>query len=250
MSLTFGEKIKEARKQKHLTQKQLANLIGAAHNSISDWENNKNKPDPDTIELICGILEITPNYLLANSPDDFSPFEKLLIKRYRWLDESGKKHIDYELDREVERIQVIEKLKMKSEPTWIKNITALDKVAPTRIIAYYQRLASAGSGNYLFDDLPTDFIEVEETEVSRNADFVIGIDGKSMEPDFLDGEKVFVKKVADLPVGEVGIFINETDCFIKELGTDCLVSRNKAYPDVIPDKNTRLVGKVIGKVEN
>ena len=62
--LSFGEKIKLARKSKKLTQKQLAEKIGAAHNSISDWENNKNKPDPDTIELLCVVLDITPNYLL------------------------------------------------------------------------------------------------------------------------------------------------------------------------------------------
>ncbi len=103
MSLTFGEKIKEARKQKNLTQKQLADLIGAAHNSISDWENNKNKPDPDTIELLCGVLKITPNYLLSSSEDNFSPKEKQIIKKYRSLDPHGKKVVDFVLDEEWER---------------------------------------------------------------------------------------------------------------------------------------------------
>jgi len=103
MSLTFGEKIKEARKQKGLTQKQLANLIGAAHNSVSDWENNKNKPDPNTIELLCGVLKITPNYLLALTEDDFSPKEKLLIKKYRFISNystDGADVINTVLDRE------------------------------------------------------------------------------------------------------------------------------------------------------
>ena len=39
--MSLGEKIKEYRKKKNMTQKELANLIGAKHNSISDWENNK-----------------------------------------------------------------------------------------------------------------------------------------------------------------------------------------------------------------
>ena len=43
MNLSFGEKIKDARKSKNLTQKQLAEKIGAKHNSVSDWENDKNK---------------------------------------------------------------------------------------------------------------------------------------------------------------------------------------------------------------
>ncbi len=101
--MTFGEKIREARKNKKYTQKQLAQKIGAAHNSISDWENDKNKPDPDTIELLCGVLEITPNYLLASSSDEFSPFEKLLIKKYRDLDDHGREMVDFTLEKEWER---------------------------------------------------------------------------------------------------------------------------------------------------
>lgn len=67
--MTFGEKIRSARISKNLTQKQLADLIGAKHNSISDWEKNKSKPDVDTIELICGVLDLTPSYLVGKKSD-------------------------------------------------------------------------------------------------------------------------------------------------------------------------------------
>ena len=63
---TLGSRIKQARKNKGLTQRQLADLIGAKHNSISNWEKDQNKPDPDTIELLCGVLDITPNWLLKS----------------------------------------------------------------------------------------------------------------------------------------------------------------------------------------
>ena len=102
--MTFGKRLRASRNAKGFTQKQLADKIGAKHNSISDWENDKNKPDPDTIELLCGVLEITPNYLLAANSDDFSPAEKLLIKKYRNLDEHGKELISTILDKEYERI--------------------------------------------------------------------------------------------------------------------------------------------------
>ncbi len=101
--MTFGEKIREARKNNKLTQKQLAEKIGAAHNSISDWEKDKNKPDPDTIELLCGVLDITPNYLLSSSSNDFSPSEKLIIKKYRSLDPHSKDLVDTVLDKAYER---------------------------------------------------------------------------------------------------------------------------------------------------
>ena len=101
--MTFGKRLKKARTEKNMTQKQLADLLSVKHNSISNWENDINKPDPDTIELICGILEITPNFLLATSTEDFSPAEKLIIKKYRELDEHGKKMVNFTLQEEWER---------------------------------------------------------------------------------------------------------------------------------------------------
>lgn len=113
--MTFGEKIRNARKQNKMTQKQLADSIGAAHNSVSDWECNKNKPDPDTIELLCGILKITPNYLLTASDEEFSPTEKEIMKKYRFLSEyspDGSKVIDAILDREY---SIAKKIKLQNE---------------------------------------------------------------------------------------------------------------------------------------
>lgn len=107
MASSFGEKLKSARVSKKLTQKELALKVGAKHNSISDWENNKNKPDPDTIELLCGVLDISPNYLLGSfSSNTLSPEENDLIKKYRELDEHGKEVVDFILNKEYERSSI------------------------------------------------------------------------------------------------------------------------------------------------
>lgn len=107
--MTFGEKLRESRKISNLTQKQLADRIGAKHNSVSDWENDKNKPDPDTIELLCGVLGISPNYLLNSNSDDFSLLEKEIIKKYRDLDDHGSKMVDFVLEKEWERSNQLRK---------------------------------------------------------------------------------------------------------------------------------------------
>ena len=65
--MTFGERLRAARKQKKLTQKELAKLINAAHNSISNWENDQNKPDPDTIQNLCWALDVQPNYFFGET---------------------------------------------------------------------------------------------------------------------------------------------------------------------------------------
>lgn len=98
--MEFGEKIRKARKDKKMTQREFAELIGAKHNSISNWENNQNKPDPDTIEKICGVLEISPSYLFAQEPQiTFSEKEKVLLANYNKLNDIGKKKlIEYSED--------------------------------------------------------------------------------------------------------------------------------------------------------
>ena len=63
--MTFGEKLRLARKEKKLTQKELAKIINAAHNSISNWENDQNMPDPDTIQNLCWALNVQPNYFFS-----------------------------------------------------------------------------------------------------------------------------------------------------------------------------------------
>ena len=241
MSLTFGEKIKEARKAKKLTQKQLANKIGAAHNSISDWENDKNKPDPDTIELLCGVLEMTPNYLLTSTSDEFSPTEKMIIKKYRSLDNYGKETIRIALGRESERVQQLTEL--RSRPAAVIDFQER-KDTIMRIYSYLHKIASAGVGFY-FDDIPTDTIEAPYCE---NADFIIGVAGDSMEPTYSDGDLVYVEKTQVVKPGEIGIFIVNGECFIKEAGDDGLISHNEKYEPIPGNEHINCVGKVLGKV--
>ena len=94
--MTFGEKIKTARISKHYTQRQLAELINAKHNSISDWEKDKSKPDMDTVELICGALDLSPGYLMG-SINTSAPNSELsdtyteLIELYSKLSEDSQK---------------------------------------------------------------------------------------------------------------------------------------------------------------
>ena len=61
----FGANLKKARKRCGLTQRQLAELIGAKHNSVSNWETGQNEPDTQTICKLCDTLSITANDLFG-----------------------------------------------------------------------------------------------------------------------------------------------------------------------------------------
>lgn len=70
MPIYFGDKIREARKAAGLTQRQLADKVNVSNTSISNWEKNLSRPDPDTIQHLCWALNVQPNYFFAvdNSP--------------------------------------------------------------------------------------------------------------------------------------------------------------------------------------
>lgn len=63
--MTMGERIRYARKFRGYTQKQLAEKIGAKHNSISGWEKDDHKPDIDTIVNMCSVLNVNTTWLLG-----------------------------------------------------------------------------------------------------------------------------------------------------------------------------------------
>ena len=116
-------------------------------------------------------------------------------------------------------------------------------------MAYYHELASAGTGEYIFADLPTDTIEVPVNELSEKADFVIGVKGDSMEPTFHDGDKVYVEKMQVVEIGDIGIFMVNGECFIKETGENGLISHNPKYDEIPGTETIQCIGKVLGKVK-
>lgn len=70
----FNNKIKEARIEKNMTQKQLAEELTklghkTSNTAIANWESGLNKPDIDTLEAICKILDKDGNYFFDIVPD-------------------------------------------------------------------------------------------------------------------------------------------------------------------------------------
>lgn len=64
----FGNRLKQKRKAKNLTQGQLAQLLGMEkHNAISNWENDVAKPSADDLEKLSEILETSTDWLLKGA---------------------------------------------------------------------------------------------------------------------------------------------------------------------------------------
>ena len=63
--IEFGQRLKSLRKQKNLTQKQLAELIGTQNSIISFYEVGDRIPSPEVIIKLTRTLHVSTDYLLG-----------------------------------------------------------------------------------------------------------------------------------------------------------------------------------------
>ena len=75
----FGDRLKELRKNKNISQEELGTFCGVAKNTISNWENNINRPDIDLVTKLADYFNVSTDYLLGFNQDDLDNIERLKI---------------------------------------------------------------------------------------------------------------------------------------------------------------------------
>ena len=112
--MSVGDNIREARIKKGLNQKELAEMltqkgINVGNTTISNWENGTSKPDPDTIEEICKLLDVDGNFILgfAKKQDDNNAFDELNVlfsKHKDILTDDDKEYIKFKIEKRKKEI--------------------------------------------------------------------------------------------------------------------------------------------------
>lgn len=74
----IGKFIAERRKNKKLTQEQLADKLNTTSKSISRWENGKTMPDYSIIKSLCDELDISINELLSGEKIQTNNYEHVV----------------------------------------------------------------------------------------------------------------------------------------------------------------------------
>ena len=192
----IGKFIAKCRKNKKMTQSELAEKLGVTDKSIGNWENGRNMPDLSLFKPLCDELDITINDLMSGeniSKDKYQEkFEENIVNT---IDYSTKKIKKY--DNVIGLLLVIFGLFISmsaimifpSESSWgsiysvfgvIIFIIGISKL--TKGIKYYKRLLLillifVGTLGILFF---TDYINVKRNNVApmyRETSTYIGIDG-------------------------------------------------------------------------
>ena len=162
------------------------------------------------------------------------------IEMYRNLDTYGQELVDIVLEKEHVRCSAI------PQPV----LELISNEQPVDSIEFYSPV-SAGYGADLSDTADAKHVKLVANWYTKQADYIVRVDGESMAPRFHHNDRLLVQEADDTEIGEIGIWVINGKHFVKKKGEGKLISLNRDYPDVYPedDYEQRCQGRVIGVLD-
>lgn len=224
--MSFGQRLRERRKELGISQGELAKALGVSLSAISNYENGQNAMREDVLLRLFRVLEIEPNYLYQDSFTGkgftCTVEEERLVKAYRSLRTPGRQTLRAMADALTTYQSEVEKNLPVEEP---------------RQIPLYRTPAAAGYASPVYGE-DFDYIDVTG-ETPRGAEFAVRIQGDSMEPYIHDGSIAYVNR-DPLVSGDVGVFCVDGEMLCKQYVRDVLgmvylfsLNRCRADADVV-----------------
>ncbi|HIV85429.1 MAG TPA: helix-turn-helix domain-containing protein [Candidatus Monoglobus merdigallinarum] len=236
----LSKKLKQARLNNGLTQKEVYDRFKIKQARFSAWENGISEPDVKTFLELCKTYGIDDIYSYFCAPDTKYNSTEMNAE----LAQAVLKLKSLSQDEDCFRA-VLNCLDFEYNEYLNKRVVKFE--GKRRILPVYMQPAAAGLGNYITDDK----MELMELPAPPEADAGIRISGDSMEPDICDGEIVYIKFMPYVAFGDIGIFIYRGEAYCKKLdkigGRPCLTSINPQYLPIYlnEDEPVSTVGKVI-----
>ncbi|MCI7741230.1 MAG: XRE family transcriptional regulator [Clostridiales bacterium] len=226
----IGQLLSQRRRELEINQTELAEAMSlrgfpVTNQAVSKWEKGATLPNAKQFLALCEILEIDDvrGEFSCGSEGIFAGLcregRRLALDYVQLLRDSGR----YANRRE--------------DPVYLRSLPL------------YSLAVSAGTGQFL-DGEDYEMVEVG-VEVPDGANFGVRVAGDSMEPEFHDGQTVWVRQQRSLMTGEIGIFLYDGSAYLKQLvaleHSMALHSLNPAYSDIVisPELPLRVLGKVV-----
>lgn len=241
----IAENITHFRKQRGITQKELAKEVGISASTMTDYMKLRSAPSFGVIQKLADYFGVRKSDIdttfkvestdsLPDAPDFLT---QQITDKVVQLTPENKKIV----------LRTSEELLKEQNEEEMKKNEVSEKVIQLYGYDYYDHATSAGTGQYLND------VRVERIKlpVDVDADFVIPIKGDSMEPDYQDGDLIFIQTSVELNDGVIGVFNYNGEAYIKQLVIDkeqaYLHSLNPDYKDmpITPETDFRIIGEVV-----
>lgn len=229
--------------------KSLGKRIG--RNDLSQYVSGKVEPRQDKLTILAKALNVNETWLMGyDVPMDInykvnkiSNKETQLLLSFNKLNTLGQ-------EKAIERVEELTQI----EKYTINNISQKIYInkTDTRDIKLYEIPASAGNGSFISDNVPYEIKQIDLTIApqARKADFALYVRGDNMEPNYYDGDIVFIKEQPYIDNGQIGIFIYSDEAYIKKYSIKddgiYLISSNKKYKPIKIDE--KLCFKICGLV--
>lgn len=187
--MSFGERLKEARKSKNITQQEFADKLGISINSVANYERGTSFPKEDYLYKIINLLNIDPNYLFQ---------DEIGIKSDLWLEESGLLN-KYRNICQRERNIINSIVSIDEERDIIRRLEKRDKTLKDVCI-------SVKEGPYGMFSYADELEKILILKTKNKADFSLLIKGKGMEPVFNNGGVLSVRYSPKLKERQIGVY--------------------------------------------
>jgi len=114
ISIAFPERLKELRKENHLTQVEMANYFGTSQPSYQSWESGRRSPTRKSLEKLAAFFNVSVSYLLGET--DERGYTSISARDTK---EIGERIKQLRKDNQLTQIEVAKALKT-SQPSYQK----------------------------------------------------------------------------------------------------------------------------------
>lgn len=247
MKENTSQRLKYLMSERNLKQVDILNLskpyqnefgIKLSKSTLSQYVNGVQSPDQNRIYLLAKTFKVSEAWIMGyNVP----MIDESLIKS----EPSTKTILDNIFGK-------LEKPRQEKVVSYAKSeLDEQNKVVEIKDYTYdyYDNAVSAGTGQFI----GTTQREQVTLPVEFDADYVVPVNGDSMEPEYHDGDYIFIESTVNVNDGEVGVFELNGDTYVKQLILEddhaYLHSFNGRYKDMLVDADSdfRVLGRVVGR---
>lgn len=232
----IAENITHFRKQRGITQKELAKEVGITASTMTDYMKLRSAPS-------FGVIQKLADYFGVKKSDIDTTFKEEAINSFSAVLSKSQIQSIYDELEPLEQRKVVtyaEKLWNEQEKRRKAKINEVSEAISLYQVEVVSETAAACGFNYGFGYEDTDRETIEVDEKPPRHDIATKVSGDSMQPDYQDGDILYlVDKGLTTYNGDLAVIAYGDRSYFKKIYTENgrlrLVSLNDKYEDIILD---------------
>lgn len=213
-TITIGDKIKDLRKEKKLTQVELAEKANISRSYLADIERNRYNPSVDTLKAIAKALDVPNSLLITEESDKFKDIQHMCMQ-----------YIFDKTNEDMFKKQYLNIINSYKNLCNKKNTE--NKVVKIPLVGTVRAGEPILAEDNIERYLPISSIFIDEDKEY----FYLRVKGDSMDKEFSDGTLLLIEKTPCVENGAIAVVLIDDEATVKK------VTLNKNMITLIPCSN-------------